>query len=168
MAISTVYGHVSRALDFYAKDDLYFCIGRTTAWDEENIPPAPDVNIQDVEEAIAFKKVLEKKIVVPDPAGSIFYMGDMYREVSAEDAEDEKARWVYVSTTLTGDEVPLVSFRQVGLYSGLVVDSSVPAGKLSLLPEEVEDTGLLEVVDNRRVTHRQDDQSEKLSLIIEF
>ncbi|MOA58663.1 hypothetical protein D3C78_1830930 [compost metagenome] len=73
-----------------------------------------------------------------------------------------------MSTTLIGSEVPLQSFRQVGLYSNLTRESSVPSGQLVLLPAEVEDTGLLEIVDNRRVTHRQDDQSEKLSLVIEF
>ncbi|MMZ43497.1 hypothetical protein D1872_50490 [compost metagenome] len=168
MAISTVYGHVSRALDFFKHESLYFCIGRTTPWDDETIPPAPDVNTQDVEEAVAFKKVLEKKMVVPDPAGTIFYMGNMYREITSDQAEAEKCRWVFVSTTLSGSEVPLASFRQVGLYSGLKPKDTVTPGKIALLPNEVDDTGLLEVLDNRKVTHRQEDQGEKLSLVIEF
>jgi hypothetical protein len=168
MAISTVYGHVSRALEFFHRDDLYFAVGRTTVWADESVPPAPDVNLQEIEEVIAFKKVMEKKIVVPDAEGSIFYMGDYYREVTEPNAETEKARWIYVSTTLIGNEVPLSSFRQVGLYSNLVKEGSVPSNQLVLLPADVDDTGLLEIVDNRRVTHRQDDQSEKLSLVIEF
>jgi hypothetical protein len=168
MAISTVYGHVSRALEFFKHDDLFFGIGRTTAWTDEQVPPAPDVNIQEVEEIVAFKKVIEKKMVVPDAQGTIFYMGEQYREVTAAQAEAEKSRWVYVSTTLIGNEVPLASFRQLGLYSGLKVKDTAPAGKIALLPADIEDTGLLEIIDNRRVTHRQEDQSEKLSLIVEF
>jgi len=167
MAISTVYGHVSRALEFYKQPELFFAIGRTTEWSDESIPPAPDVNTAEVEEVFAFKKVLEKKIVVPDPNGSIFYINSYYREVSAADAEAEKARWVFVSTTLAGNEVPLQSFRQVGLYSNLKATTGNES-KIILMPNEVDDTGLLEVVDNRRVTHRQVDQTEKLSLVIEF
>lgn len=169
MAISTVYGHVARALEFFNRTDVYFCIGRTSAWPVENTPPAPDVNIQDVEEPAAYKKVTEKKMVVPDEAnGTIVYMGNKYREVSSGNAETEKSRWVYVSIELVGVEAPIVSFRQVGLYSRLQVKSTVPAGKVVLLPADILDTGLLEIIDNRKVTHRQEDQSERLSFIVEF
>lgn len=168
MANSTVYGHVSRALEFLKHDDLFFCIGRTSEWPDEKQPPAVDVNQVDVEEQVAFKKVEEKKLVVPDPNGSIFYMGDRYREVQADQAKAEKARWVFVSTELSGNEVPLEDFRQVGLYSSTKLKSTVPVGKTAVLPNEVEDAGLLEILDNRKVTHRQEDQSEKLSLVVEF
>ena len=42
MAIMTLNGHVSRALDFYGRDDLYFGIGRTSAWADEKTPPIPE------------------------------------------------------------------------------------------------------------------------------
>jgi hypothetical protein len=167
MAISTVYGHVSRALQFHSLDAVWFCIGRTTVWTNEAAPPAPDVNQQEVEEVVAFKKWMEKKIVVPDAGGAIFYMGQNYREVTTGNAESEKARWVYVSTTLVGAEISLASFRQVGLYTGLTAKTGFTSKNI-LIPSEVQDTGLLEVIDNRRVTHRQADQSEKLSLVVEF
>ncbi|MNT39759.1 hypothetical protein D3C71_1788210 [compost metagenome] len=121
-----------------------------------------------IEEAVAYKKAMEKRLVVPDPQGTIFYQGDYYREVQAADARAEKCRWVYVSTTLVGDELPLTSYRQIGFYSELELETGVPTNQLVLLPSDVADPGLLEVVDNRKVTHRQSDQSEKLSFIIEF
>ncbi|MNH41086.1 hypothetical protein D3C79_1025180 [compost metagenome] len=73
-----------------------------------------------------------------------------------------------MSTTLVGDELPLTSYRQIGFYSELELETGVPTNQLVLLPSDVADPGLLEVVDNRKVTHRQSDQSEKLSFIIEF
>ena len=32
MAITLLKGHVSRALDFYNKNSIFFGIGKTTAW----------------------------------------------------------------------------------------------------------------------------------------
>ena len=75
---------------------------------------------------------------------------------------------MYLDTTIEYDEIPLGFYRQVGLFTDLKVAEDVPEGKYSLSTSEVEDEGILEVIDNRQPSNRQADQTEKISLILEF
>lgn len=178
MAVTTVRGHVSRALDFFARTDLYFAYGRTTAWpndgqgrtegDPDFVVPVEDVTDTALDELVAYKKVEIKHLVVPDAAGTISYRAKKWRIVAEGDAATEGARWVYMQTVLAYDEVPLQDYRQIGLYSRLVKDGAVPGGQTALLPAEVTDPGILEVTDNRKPITRQLDQKEILELVIEF
>jgi hypothetical protein len=178
MAITTTQGHVARALDFYDRTDVYFAYGRTSAWPndvngkpEGDItfqPPVEDIAATTLTELIAYKKVVTKNLVVPDANGTITYRSTKWKIVNPTDALAQGARWVYVQTELAYDEVPLLTYRQIGLFSRLVKKTSVPAGQLALLPTEVETSGYLEVLDNRKPVTRQVDQKEILELIVEF
>ncbi len=81
------------------------------------------------------------------------------------------ARWVYIRGSLNYAELPLVGYRQLGVVSNL---SRVPEdqiefpGKRAVMPEDVLDYGVLDIVDNFRVVERYIDQREKLAVIIEF
>lgn len=245
MASTTTVGHVSRALDFFDRTDVFWAIGRTTAWPNDGsgntetvpafIPPTDNVDAVQLEETVAYKKVQTRYMVVPDNAnGTIVYRNGKYRIVSktqnttltaamannattavvasvvgigigqkikigtagyaptvtaiagntltltpaapsaqangsAVDAGALAAgsRWVYVETTLYYDEVPLEDYRQVGVFSRLT-PVTAKASSLILLPADVQDKGILEVIDNRKVVNRQIDQSETLSIVIEF
>jgi hypothetical protein len=83
-------------------------------------------------------------------------------------ARVEGARWVYIKTALAYDEVPIVEYRQLGVYSKLEKQDEVLPGKMALLPNEVKEKGILEVIDNRKPTPRHSDQKELLELILEF
>lgn len=178
MAVTTIKGHVSRALDFFARNDIYFAYGRTTAWANdaqgrnEGSPdftlPLENVSDTTLQELVAYKKTEVKHLVVPDANGTIAYRQRRWRIVPEAQAVAEGARWVYLQTTLAYDEVPLTDYRQIGVFSRLVKQSSVPAGQLALLPKDVSNSGILEVTDNRRVITRQLDQKEILELVIEF
>jgi len=99
--------------------------------------------------------------------GTIFFRDQQYRIVPAIDAFDEGARWVYLESSLNYDEYPLIDFRQIGWYSHLVPlaghESEDP-----LLEENVDDPGILEIIDNRRVINRAIDEKERITIIIEF
>ena len=164
MAICTLKAHVSRALDFYNKEDIYFAIGKSTPWsasdidnfdasrDYENNPPVPK-NTDDMKEIVGFKKAEFKAMVVQDDT----------------DAVTEGARWVYISTELSYDELPTDKpYRQVGIYTGLKKSSSVQGNVYNLLPNQVTDKGLLEVIDFRKPVYRDSDVREKLKIILEF
>jgi hypothetical protein len=83
----------------------------------------------------------------------------------------EGARWVYVDSYLRYEQFPLVTYRQVGVYS-MVQPANLDIMKSAAYSTEAVDeytkTGILEVVDNRKPTPREVDQKELLSLIIEF
>lgn len=56
MAVTTLKGHVSRALDFYNKPDIYMGIGKTTPWEDEYNPPTP-ATTDELTEPAGYKKV---------------------------------------------------------------------------------------------------------------
>ncbi|WCS68734.1 hypothetical protein Goe19_00930 [Bacillus phage vB_BsuM-Goe19] len=168
MAITTIGAHVSRALDFFGKQDIYFAIGRTSPWEDDNNPPSPNSDMTSLDELIGFKKLDSIQLVVPDDSGTISYRESNWKPVAKEEAYTKKAKWVYIETTIKYDELPLGFYRQIGVYTGLVIKKDVDLGKTALLPDDVENAGVLEVVDNRKPSNRLEDQKEKLTMIIEF
>lgn len=169
MAIVTLDGHVSRALKFMEQDDVYIAIGGRTTWDDEANPPAPDI-MSRITDLIAMKKVETKILVVQDDEnGTIPYLDHRYRAVAPEDAFTEGARWVYCMSYLNYSEAPInVGYRQVALQTGVVRVSTVPDAQYVLLPEEVEDQGRSEIIDNIQPIFRRADKREKIGIIAEF
>lgn len=172
MAVVTIKGHVSRAIDFYEKTNIYFCIGRTTPWQNEDSPPVPK-NTDDMEEPIGYKVVESKFLVIPvtndyDPY-ELTYRDTKWKIVNEEEALDMGARWVYITSYIAYDEFSVDSiYRQIGVYTRLKKKDDIPDSKSALLPEEVTDPGILEILDNRKPIYRELDQREKLAVVIEF
>lgn len=173
MAVTTLKGHVSRALDFYNKGEIFFGLGRTSAWENENKPPTP-VNTDDLEEIAGFKLVESKFLVIPvtdseSTSYQISYRDTKWNIVPYEEAFTKGARWVYLSSYVAYDEFSTdLVYRQIGVYTGLRRKDTTLSGKGNLLPDEVEDQGILEVLDNRKPVYRELDQREKLAVIVEF
>ena len=65
-------------------------------------------------------------------------------------------------------DLPLTTYRIIGVTTGLTRANGVPLGKLVLLPAEVYDHGTLEVLDARKPVPRQPSQKEVLEIILEF
>lgn len=182
MAICTLQGHVSRAMDFRDKESKFIGIGKSTPWSREDIgeeydssrdyeqyPPVPR-NTDSLKEIIGYKRVEFCSLVAPDDAaGTLEYRGTKWRIVSDSEAVEMGARWVYISTELTYNELPITDpYRQVGVYTGLKLAEGVNPAKYAVLPEEVESNGLLEVIDNRKPIYRDADVKEKIKIILEF
>ena len=171
MAITTMLGHVNRAKDFFNKESIYFALGRSSAWEDEMNPPNEDAGAVALDEVIGYKRYMVKHIVRPvkeEETADIKYKNENWKIISSDEALNEGARWVYLDTTIEYDEIPLGFYRQVGLFTGVVVNEGVPEGKYNLTVDDVADEGTLEVIDNRQASNRQADQTEKISLILEF
>ena len=170
MAITTTSGHGASAYNFFNVSEVYVGIGRTSPWDDELNPPAPDINDSELDELIGLKKVETRYMVVPDAAGSIIYRDTRWRPISAdiETIRNEGCKWVYIEAHINYDELPLSAFRQVGIFSHITKADGVPVGQFNLLPSEVDDLGFLEVIDNRTVVTRQLDQRETITMVMEF
>lgn len=181
MAISTLKSHVSRALDFYKKTDLYIGIGKTERWSRDDLgdrfddtvdydenPPAPR-NTDEILDLIGFKRVETKAMVIQDDEGTIKYRGTKWKVVTPDEAVKVNSRWVYVAVNLQYNELPTdKAYRQVGLYSGLRLNDDVITDSFAVTPDQVSDMGLLEVIDNRKPVYRDTDVREKIMLILEF
>lgn len=166
-AVITDNSHVLRALDFYNSPGLYFGIGGYLPWEDEEQPPLPSSTTEAIDGLIGFKKVEIKYLVVPDSVnGTLIYRDSKWAIVEEVSALTLKSRWVYVSSYLLYDELPLTTYRQIGVFSrALPVEGVI---KDNLLPEEMFYNGVLEVLDYRTPQPRQLDQKEQLSIILEF
>lgn len=175
MAISTTRGHVSRAVAFSKEPEIFFGFGRQTPWENKEeegggeIPDAPSMSATEIEEPIGFKATDRVYLVIPNPEhGTIAYKDSKWEVVPLKDAYTKNARHVYIECTLRYDEIPLIDYRQIGILTELERADEVEPGKAALIPSEVKNQGILQILDNRKPTIRQKDQKEQLSLIIEF
>lgn len=172
LPITTTSGHVSRAIRFFEMDKIYFAIGKSSPWEGEDAPnfsaPLPSPDTKELTELIGMKLVTTKSLVYPDDEGTIVYRDQAWRKISIEDAMALGAHWVYIETSIEYDELPSVGYRQVGVCSRVQPKSGVSASKMVLLPNEIANTGILEILDQRKVIHRNEDSRDTFSMIIEF
>lgn len=180
MAITTIQAHVSRALDFYKKENIFFCIAHPNKWKATEIsdfnadidydlnPPVPK-NTDVLIEPLGYKRVEFKSLVVPDNNGSLLYRNEHWSSVTEADAVTKGARWVYLEAELNYDELPTTeAYRQVGIYTGLTPISTISPNQYVLLPNQVKTLGMLEVLDDRKPVYRDNDVREILKIILEF
>lgn len=88
----------------------------------------------------------------------------------------EGAKYVYVECKLPYANFPVATYRQIGLCTGVVPVSGIvdsygilrAAKYTTSQKDEYVSIGTLEILDNRAPTPRNQDQSENLSMIIEF
>lgn len=180
MASSTVAGHASRALDFYNTQDIYFGIGKTSNWSADSTPtsneftnddnPPEPTSTDTLQEVVGYKKVESKFLVYPDDTGEITCAGRKWKIVTnPADIYAVGARWVYLASWLRYDELPTeYSYRQVGIFSGLARLGTVHPGKTALLPNEVQDQGILQAIYHRKPVYRDPNQRELLTTILTF
>lgn len=165
-AVLTNYHHTTQALRFLAATNKYVAIGRTTAWTNEGSPPAPDTSATVVEEVVCYAPLVQATLVVEDAGGTIGHLGTNYKTVSQGDAYTEGATKVYVKAEFPYSDAPLVTFRQIGFFTGLTKTGD--AGNGILLPEKVVDPGVLEVLDNRTATTRSADKVDVFAALLTF
>lgn len=166
MATLTQNSHVASALRLLAASNKYIGVGRSTAWANESAPPSPDALATALEEPICYVPLTKATLVVQDNAGTLSFAGQTWREVANVDAYDEGAKRVYVEGRLEYDDAPLTTFRQVGLFTGLVKAGGAGAGVL--LPAAVTSPGVLEVLDNRTPTYRTADKVDIIGFMVQF
>lgn len=169
IAVTTTKGHVARAISFQARDDVYFKLGKSqTPWNDEQKPPVADPS-DEVVEILGYKKAETSLLVVPDTKGTLVYRDEKYRAVTVDKAFDEGARWVYLTSDVSYSELPVDGvYRQIGLSSRVVKNTGVSDSKYALLPSEVKDKGIDEIIDNRKPIYRSDDMKESIVLVVEF
>lgn len=173
LPITTTVGHVSRAISFYELQSVYFALGKQTPWSDDEHdpdfkPPLPSVDATDLDELIGMKRVDVKSLVVPDPDGTVVYRDQTWRKVSIEEAIELGAHWVYLEATIDYEDLPAVAYRQIGVYSRVTLNSDTASNKKILLPEDISNTGILEILDQRKVVTRNEDSRDTFSMIVEF
>ena len=80
----------------------------------------------------------------------------------------ESCRACFVGTWIRYDELPLFPYRVIGVFNRLTLATGVATNLTALLPNQVDNPGILECVQYRMPFSRNIDQREYLSVIIEF
>lgn len=99
--------------------------------------------------------------------GAIKFRQDQFATVDVADIYDEGARIIYISAEFKYDEVPLESWTQLGVLTDLEPIAGLESREY-LAIDEVENFGILEFLEHRRLTARSIDQKELVRLAIEF
>lgn len=171
LPVATKVGHTNRALCFVEQSSVWIGIGRTSPWSGESaadfVPPLPSIEATSLDELIGMAKVYTKTCVVPDASGTIVYRDSTWRTVSQANAIAQKAHWVYIEASINFDDLPATAYRQIGVFSRVVPKSGYEQATI-LLPSQIQSTGILEILDQRKVVTRNEDSRDVFSMIIEF
>lgn len=165
--------HIQAALNFKSSyANTYISIGRTSAWSDDQNPPACDPSITILDEPIGYKLVGTCSLVrrplegetIPETA--ITYRSESWIIVPDDQAFTQNAKFLYLSSDIVGDELPLSTFRQIGLFTHLSPNNGVT--KPNLLPSEVQSIGVLEAFINDVPRTRTIDQTTTLEFLLQF
>lgn len=159
---------VFQAINYYLNSDsTYFVIGKSTAWDNNDTPPAPTQD-STVLDPIAYIKpacYLCYPTTTTDTASFITYKGQNYDSSYVADAYNNNANYVYYETSITSDDITnLDQFRIFGITMGLTPITG--ATSTILTPSQVSDTGRLHAIYNSVATIMTDKTTIKLNALI--
>lgn len=167
MPILTTYFRTQLAKDLFNASDVWIGIGRSAAWPDDNNPPAEDLGVTALDTPIAYKKILTKFLVIPDGAGTLQFKNQNYTIVTVADAFTQGVLRTYMEMSFDYDEIPLTTFRQVGIFRGLVPATGF-GSQLVLLPAQVGSTGALISYSNIKPEPRAIDRKNLVRRIILF
>lgn len=171
MAIATNNSRVYASLQLRAKEaSTYLVIGKTSAWTNEDAPPQADPNTTTLQEVVGYKKVTKMSLCRPFVEGetttlpTVTYGAKKYVLVPDAQAYTQKAMMVYIEAEIVGEELPLGTYRQVGIHTDVTPKSGVT--KKALLPTEVSSTGVLQFFENRKQQNRTADVTVREKFIV--
>lgn len=176
---------------------IWCAIGQTTDFDATGtvecsygpLPPeymnACNFNYDDLQ---GMKKAEEMFHVVPDStSGDILfssydstagmYVDQYYRTVDEADIYDESAHWIYIKFVLKYTELPIVSFRQIGLFYNPELDpahggagyGATVISKSEIVPVgTARGPGILFYYSNIETRYRHQNQKDIIEVIIQF
>lgn len=170
----TVKSRQRRMKDFYnLEGSKYILIGRSSPWTNEMIPPVPTGEETELEELIGGKlvqnqwyvKMLNNPTQAEKDAG-VYYKGHYYyRTEDPAEAVASGCTDVLLYVGLDRDELPLTTFRQVGVQ--VQVQHSAPTITAEQF-SQLSGKGQLEIIENRKPQTRADDQMEEIYVLVNF
>lgn len=162
MATLTTKARVEAGLAYLDNaDNTYLALGRRSAWANESAPPAEDPDADMLQEVIGYKKVSKVSLCQEIETGTvtayptITYSGRTYALIPREKAFQERPTLIYFEAEVSGSELPLGTYRQVGLHQHLQVKDGVT--KTAVIPSEVASTGTLLLYVNKAFQNRTED-----------
>ena len=164
--VMTEVGHTAIA-SAVKKQDFYLSLGGLPEdfehpWTVEEEPPAFDPKATDLILSFGYRKAARVLYAYEDPNGIIVAAGKRWS------VTEEPTRHVYIEFRLDAEDAVGKTIYQTGLFMNLRPKADVPEGKLFLLPEEVEDKGILLMGENIRPFHRYEGVREIFEFVLTF
>jgi hypothetical protein len=136
---------------FKAHSTPWVCLGRTTAWPDEDNPPDPTPGTEEIEEAIVFVKpgrfTLCKQV---ESGGDVTVDGVKLAFVDDANAYTENARFLFIETVFDTSIHPHANYRQKGVFTDLTPAAGHETDDW-LAPSDVSDRGVLEYLAHKTV-----------------
>lgn len=155
-----------------AGSKTWVIIGRTTAWANEQAPPAVTPDANSIEEPICAVKAVVSWVVL-DPNGTIQFIDEngqyiYFTELTTEQQVlDQSAQLIMLSGTVSGAQTGNVTFRQLGFSTDLVPAAGHENDSF-LLDADVSSYGQLESIENRTPVNIIPTSQYELINLIEF
>lgn len=158
MPTATIQSYVENALRIREQfNETYLALGRTSRWENENIPPVPDEHVTDLQELIGFKRMDTVSLCKPIQEGestrypTVNYRGTRWALIPDDKAHEQEAYHIYFSCRVAENDLPSGEYRQVGVYTNIKSDKNI------LLPGDSDLQGrTLFFYDNRERFNRTD------------
>jgi len=163
------------ALSLKQEVNLFLVIGRTSPWLDEENPPTPLVTDTEVTELIYIKKISVKHMIIDDDPYDAYgphveVGGYGYMFVDDVDAFIQSAMGVYFSNTIYYSDIAPTNttFRQVGILLNPKDSVGNLLTNVEYLAASVDDQGEVLYLDSRIAVTRDESQSEKFEIILNF
>jgi len=173
MAIVTNNAHIASAIRLlHARPTMYLALGKTSPWTDELNPPQETVDTGSLTELIGIKKVTDVQLCrfvesTEKPTGTtITYQGKTWEFITEANAYKNKTFYLYITTTVDGTDLPLGSYRQVGIITDPVLKAGVTTP--SVPASSVTSQGTLHFYENRVAQSRTAEVTVKESFMIEL
>lgn len=178
-SITTINQRVLNAINLKNQDNLYFALGKSTAWDDEETPDTPLTSQTEIEELIYIKKISVKQLVkladaypyIYDIYGaSVTVNGVDYTYVLEGNAYTEQAYRVYLSANISYEDIAPTdtTFRSIGILLNPLDSEGDELEGSEYLAASVDDQGQLLYVWNFETITRDESQSEKIEIVLVF
>lgn len=168
MAITTYNACVHRALLYKNNNTFWIGLGRTSPWDNEYVPPAPEPTRIEIEEPIFFVATEFVSLVREVQSNSdIVVKGQRYAYVNDADAYTEQARFLYLRTRFTffGENI-LYTYRQLGVVCNILPYPQYQNSTI-LFPNNINNFGRLDYLENRFPVQILGNKEEIIHIILE-
>lgn len=172
-SITTINLRILNAINLKNQENLYFAIGRTTAWDDEENPDTPSTDTKEIDELIYIKKISIKQLVKLDDPYDVYTVSVTvdnvdYNYVAEANAYTEEAHRVYLSSTISYDSIAPTdtSFRQIGILLDPLDSNGDNLTGVEYLAASVANQGQLLYYMNRTLITRDPAEQDKIEIII--
>lgn len=174
-SIRTTKQRVLNAINLKNQENLYFAIGKSTAWNDEENPDTPLVSQTEIEELIYIKKISVKQLVKLDDPYDVYgtnvtVNGVNYNFVLEGEAYNQNSRMVYLAANINYDDIAPTntSFRSIGILLNPLDSENEELTGSEYLAATVYNQGQLLYINNFTVITRDPSQSEKIEIVLIF